>query len=95
MFNDVCYFNGKKLNLYNKNVGNILITFTGLRSYKDIKRHFVEYPYYINERGNYCASYCSCLCLNDGRDVNSEILIEINKKSGEVMITYLSNDLGY
>lgn len=93
MFNDVVYFKGKKLNLFNKNVGNLIYSLTGIKSYAELKKHFVDFPCYIDKNGNYACSYSSCLDLSDyrynGFSLNFEVYLIIDSKSGEVMISDL------
>lgn len=45
MFNDVCFFNGVKMRVLNRYVANLIYTLTGMRSFKEVKEHFEDYPY--------------------------------------------------
>lgn len=91
MFNDVVYFNDVKLKMLNRDVANLIYSLTGMRTFREIKRHFEEYPYEIVYYSN-CNSYYICrysseyivnkLCKNFG----FEIALIIEPKTGIVMI---------
>lgn len=93
MFNDVCFFNGVKLKMFNRDVANLIYTLTGMRTFREIKRHFEEYPY-EKIRDSYCGNDIYYLCdynpdyvLDDSnKQFDFDIVLVIKAKTGEVMI---------
>lgn len=93
MFNDVVYFNDVKLKMLNRDVANLIYTLTGMRTFREIKRHFEEYPYEKirdSYRGNdiyYLCDYNPDYVLDDSnKQFDFDIVLVIKAKTGEVMI---------
>lgn len=90
MFNDVCFFNGVKMRVLNRDVANLIYTLTGMRSFKEVKEHFENYPYdVITNNGKKCfiCGYCPSCSLDDsGRETEFDMTLVIDTKTGVLMI---------
>lgn len=90
MFNDVCFFNGVKMRVLNRYVANLIYTLTGMRSFKEVKEHFEDYPYDVitnNGRKYFICGYCpSCNLDNSGSETEFDMTWVIDSKTGVLMI---------
>lgn len=91
MFNDVIYFNDVKLKMLNRDVANLIYSLTGMRTFREIKRHFEEYPYeqYMSSGGTYyyVCGYNPVYVLDDSKkQFDFEITLVIDGRTGVVMI---------
>ena len=90
MFNDVCFFNGVKMRILNRDVANLIYTLTGMRSFKEVKEHFEDNPYAVitnNGKKYFICCYCSSCCLDDsGRETEFNMTWAFDTKTGVLMI---------
>lgn len=93
MFNDddVCFFNGVKMSVLNRDVANLIYTLTGMRTFKEVKAHFEDWPYDVitNNGKKYFICGChpdSCNLDDSERETDFYMTLIIDSKTGVLMI---------